>query len=83
MHVSAALGVPLIALFGVTDPGKTGPLRPQARVLQNSLAKNRDVRRDDPEAIKSLASITPGQVYEAALESLSRISPGRGRSTAN
>ena len=83
MHISAALGVPLIALFGVTDPGKTGPLGPQARILQNSLVKNRDVRRDDPEAIKSLASITPGQGYEAALESLSRTSPGRGGPTAN
>ena len=71
MHVASALGIPLIALFGITDPGKTGPLGPRARILQNSFIKSRDVRRDDPEAIKSLASITPGQVYEAALESLS------------
>ena len=83
MHVASALGIPLIALFGATDPDKTGPLGPQARVLQNSRVKNRDVRRDDPEAIKSLASITPGQVYEAALESLSRASPSRGGQTAN
>jgi lipopolysaccharide heptosyltransferase I len=34
MHVAAALGTPVIALFGPTDPRRTGPYRQPRRVLQ-------------------------------------------------
>ena len=33
MHLAAALGVPVLALFGPTDPARTGPYGPNARVL--------------------------------------------------
>ena len=33
MHLAAALGVPVIALFGPTDPVRTGPYGPRHRVL--------------------------------------------------
>ncbi len=33
MHMAAALGVPVLALFGPTDPVRTGPYGPKARVL--------------------------------------------------
>jgi heptosyltransferase-1 len=34
MHIAAALGKPIIALFGPTDPRRTGPYGQQAGVLQ-------------------------------------------------
>jgi heptosyltransferase-2 len=37
MHVAAALGVPLIALFGSTDPVATGPFTSRATVLHHPL----------------------------------------------
>ncbi|MGQ9662608.1 MAG: glycosyltransferase family 9 protein [Kiritimatiellia bacterium] len=33
MHMAAALGIPVLALFGPTDPVRTGPFGPQHRVL--------------------------------------------------
>lgn len=70
MHVAAALGTPVVALFGMTDPEKTGPLGSAVRVLQNSTTRSRDIARDSEEARKKLASIGPELVYEAAVEVL-------------
>jgi heptosyltransferase-2 len=33
MHLAAALGTPLVALFGAGDPGQTGPLAPRSTVV--------------------------------------------------
>lgn len=70
MHLAAALGRPLIALYGMTDPEKTGPLGPHCVILQNSQRRSRAIARDSAEAMKSLASIRPEVVYEAAGELL-------------
>ena len=37
MHVAAALGTPLVALFGPTEPRRTGPYRQLDHVLQSRL----------------------------------------------
>jgi len=37
MHLAAAVGTPVIALFGPTDPGRTGPEGSPARVLDRYL----------------------------------------------
>jgi len=37
MHVAAASGRPLVALFGSSSPGHTGPLSPSARILSLQL----------------------------------------------
>lgn len=66
MHLAAALGRPLIALYGITDPAKTGPLGSNTCILQNSRTRSREVARDSAEAQKSLASIQPETVYQAA-----------------
>jgi ADP-heptose:LPS heptosyltransferase len=33
MHLAAAIGTPLVALFGPTDPHRTGPMSPPGRAL--------------------------------------------------
>ena len=35
MHAAAALSVPLVALFGSTDPGATGPFTSRATVIRH------------------------------------------------
>lgn len=65
MHLAAALGVPVAALYGITDPGKTGPLGEVCRVLQQSGLRSRKVPRESHLARKCLESITPESVYNA------------------
>jgi heptosyltransferase-1 len=38
MHLAAAMGTPLVALFGPTDPLRTGPCGPGHRVIRRGLA---------------------------------------------
>jgi len=78
MHVAAALNTPVVALFGHTDPHKTGPLSASSRVIQNSATRSRDVGRRSKEARKNLASILPERVYEVALELLETAGARRG-----
>lgn len=37
MHVAAAVGTPVLAIFGPTDPGHSGPISPNAVVLRNDI----------------------------------------------
>ncbi len=72
MHLAAAVGTRVLALYGITDPAKTGPLAPpqRSRIVQNSPVRSRDIPRSSAEAAKWLASIAPEQVYEEALKML-------------
>ena len=72
MHLATAMGIPVTAVFGITDPARTGPLGSAARVMQASAHRSRDIRRDSPEARASLLRITPEQVAETAMELLNR-----------
>lgn len=78
MHLAAALGRPVIALYGMTDPSKTGPIGDDCVVLQQSRRRSRDVPRNSAEAQRSLAAIRPESVYEAA-QTLLRSAAGDGR----
>ncbi|MGA1194714.1 MAG: lipopolysaccharide heptosyltransferase II [Kiritimatiellia bacterium] len=71
MHLAAALGRPLIALYGITDPARTGPLGEHCVIMQKSHHRSRDIARDSEEARKSLASIKPEDVYEKSIRVLS------------
>ncbi len=66
MHMAAAAGVPLVAIFGITDPAKTGPLGARQALLQNSPIACRDVARHSARAEQALAAITVEQAVEAA-----------------
>jgi heptosyltransferase-2 len=70
MHLAAAVGAPVVALYGITDPAKTGPMGKICRVLQNSGIRARDIPRASPKAKASLAAIRPEQAYDAAIECL-------------
>lgn len=77
MHVAAALGRPLIALFGSSSPGFTPPLSPLARVLRIELPCSPCFQRrcphpesGNPPPYACLTGLTPATVL-AAIQDIS------------
>jgi len=71
MHLATAVGTRVVAIFGITDPAKTGPLGEGHRIIaQEGVRRSRDIARDSREARKSLLAIGPDRVLAAALELL-------------
>jgi heptosyltransferase-2 len=64
MHLATAVGTPVIAIFGLTDPSKTGPLG-RSIILQKSALQSRDIARDSDAARLALAAVLPDEVYAA------------------
>lgn len=69
MHLAAAVGAPVAAIYGLTDPKKTGPLG-RSIILQKSRTQHRDIRRDSEGAVRVLAAIGADEVYDAVLQLL-------------
>jgi len=70
MHLAAATGTSVVAVFGITDPSKTGPLGQRCRVIfDEGVNRSRDIERSSSEAEASLRSIKPQRIIEA-VESL-------------
>jgi len=69
MHLAAALGVPVVALFGPTRPERNGPYATRAVVLRSSESLDSTSHTDQPD--EGLQSIAPQQVIAAADELMS------------
>ncbi len=65
MHIANAVRVPLVALFGPTDPARTGPFHEPALVLRKEVPCWPCLYRKCPFDHRCLAQITPQEVYEA------------------
>ena len=70
MHLAAALGTPLVALYGLTNPDQTGPLGDRIRILQHSSKRARDIPRQSPEALQALLSIPASEAIQSTLDLL-------------
>jgi heptosyltransferase-2 len=71
MHMAAAAGTRVIAVFGLTDPAKTGPMGPGHAVLVAAGATGRrDVARNSRAAAAALESVGPERVVAAVRERL-------------
>jgi heptosyltransferase-2 len=66
MHAAAALGTPLIALFGSTDPVATGPFSDRAVVLRHPLPCSPCFKRTCETGYPCLTAITVAEVLDAA-----------------
>ena len=73
LHLAAALHVPVVALYGPTDPARTGPYGTVAEVLRHDSSVTDHRRHAATEA--GLAHIEAGPVLEAALTLLHRAEP--------
>jgi len=68
MHLAAALGVPLVALFGPTDPARNGPFGTNAVVLRRAASPTTLTHRASPDP--GLLEISAAEVVAAARQLL-------------
>jgi len=63
MHLAAALKVPVVAIFGPTNPARNGPFGTRSTVLRSASSMTDHTRRREPE--QGLLEITVGEVVAA------------------
>ena len=68
LHLAAALNVPVVGIYGPTNPERNGPYGTRARVLRHPASRRDHTRRSEPEA--GLLTITVEDVVEAAQQIL-------------
>jgi heptosyltransferase I len=70
MHLAATLRIPVVAVFGPTDPARNGPFGTRSIVLRGSSSVTSHKRRSVPD--RGLLEISPEQVVEAARQLLGK-----------
>jgi len=68
MHLAAALGLPVVAIFGPTDPARNGPYGTRSTVLRHAASTTSYTHHDRPD--DALRSIPAAEVLRAALRLL-------------
>jgi heptosyltransferase I len=68
LHLAAALRVPVVAIFGPTDPARNGPYGTRSIVLRNPASRTSHARRFEPDA--GLLEISVENVVGAARQLL-------------
>jgi heptosyltransferase-1 len=76
MHLAVALGVPIVALFGPTDPARTGPYSSNSIVLRHPSSRTQTSHSSNSDP--GLLQITAANVVSAARELLSVAPPRPG-----
>ncbi|MCA1905368.1 MAG: lipopolysaccharide heptosyltransferase I [Desulfarculus sp.] len=71
MHLAAALDRPVVALFGPTSPGRTGPWGAGHAVLRLGLSCSPCFKRQCPEP-RCLSELTPAMAAQAVADQLTR-----------
>jgi len=66
MHVAAAVGLPVVAVFGPTDPDGTAPVTAKCTVVQEKPYCSPCFLRRCPTDHRCMKSVTPAMVQEAA-----------------
>jgi len=68
LHLASALGIPVVGIYGPTDPARNGPFGGKFRVLRHPESKRDHSRRTEPEA--GLLTISAEDVLAAAIDLL-------------
>src|SRR5277367_3355655 len=64
MHLAAALGIPVVAIFGPTNPARNGPFGTRNIVLRSPISPTTHSRRAQPDP--GMLEISPDEVVAAA-----------------
>lgn len=67
MHLASALGVPTVAVFGSTEPSRTGPLGPHNAVLRRHVPCSPCFLRNCPLDFACMITLTPGIAWPVCL----------------
>jgi heptosyltransferase II len=73
MHVAAAVGLPIVAVFGPTDPLGTAPVTPRCRIVQQKPYCSPCFLRRCPTDHRCMTAVTPDMVEAVAAPWLSTI----------
>jgi heptosyltransferase-2 len=68
MHLAAALGLPLVAIFGSTNERATGPVGSRVRIVKRPVACSPCGLRECPIDFRCMESVSVDDVYRSALE---------------
>jgi heptosyltransferase-2 len=68
MHVAAAVGVPVVGVFGSTDPYGTAPVTPRRTLVQRKVACSPCFLRECPIDHRCMTRVTVADVHAAALK---------------
>ncbi len=68
MHLAGAVGTPVVALFGATDPGRTGPSGSPSRVLDRYVFCSPCFRTECPYGHECMREIGVGAAAAAVME---------------
>lgn len=73
MHVAAAVGLPVVAIFGPTDPEGTSPVTPRASIVQQKPYCSPCFLRHCPTDHRCMTAVTPTMVETALLARVSEV----------
>ena len=73
MHVAAAVGLPIVAIFGPTDPNGTVPVTPNCSVVQEKPYCSPCFLRRCPTDHRCMRAVTPAMVENAALRRMTAV----------
>ena len=75
MHVAAAVGLPVVAVFGPTDPDGTAPVTPRLNIVQQKPYCSPCFLRRCPTDHRCMTAVSPAMVESALQSALSEVSP--------
>jgi heptosyltransferase-2 len=75
MHVAAAVGLPVVAIFGPTDPDGTSPVTPRLTIVQQKPYCSPCFLRRCPTDHRCMTAVTPAMVDSALQSALAEVPP--------
>jgi heptosyltransferase-2 len=76
MHVAAAMGLPVVAVFGPTDPCGTAPVTARCTIVQEKPYCSPCFLRKCPTDHRCMTAIAPERVSDGVLRALEEVSAG-------